>query len=52
MPGEQTIKCEVKNCKFNDHGNHCTKPDIQVGRTNTMRAISAAETECDSFMTN
>jgi hypothetical protein len=47
MPYQQ-INCNVNNCKFNDHQNHCTLSDIKVG-CSTSAPHDCCDTECDSF---
>jgi hypothetical protein len=47
--GSQEIRCDVKDCKFNDKMLYCTKHDIQIGKTSSYHAVSATDTECDSF---
>lgn len=44
----QTIKCRVSNCRYNDHSNMCSLGDITVGNCVSV-AHAKAETECESF---
>jgi len=42
------IKCNVRNCKYNDKAKHCCLDSIEVGNS-TLDPHEKRETECDSF---
>jgi len=42
------IKCNVRNCKHNDHDKHCCLDTIEVGNS-CPDPHQKRETECDSF---
>ncbi len=44
----QTINCNVDQCRYHDHNHYCTLSDITVGNS-TPRPKEKRETECDSF---
>ncbi|MCL2593264.1 MAG: DUF1540 domain-containing protein [Defluviitaleaceae bacterium] len=44
----QTIKCRVSNCKYNDAKSICSLGNITVGNCG-QAAHAKAETECESF---
>ena len=48
MPGEQKIKCSVKNCRHNDKNNCCRLSNIQVGESR-FGAQRTKDTECGNF---
>lgn len=48
----QSIKCNVESCKYNEGACACTLPSIDVGNDFTSslgEAQSKEETECNSF---
>jgi len=45
----QTIKCDVTSCKFNDCKNNCELDGIQVSCTGNEKFANKKETICDSF---
>jgi len=44
-----SIKCSVDTCMYNDHKSYCTLDSIMVGEK-TTNAQKKSETECDSFV--
>lgn len=47
-PSEQEIKCNVKNCKYNDKVKYCTLSDITIGQQCSC-ATDKCQTDCLSF---
>jgi len=45
----QTIKCNVESCKFNDCNNNCELNGIQVSCTCDENKANKDETICESF---
>ena len=50
MPN-QDIKCNIENCKFNNHDHMCTLTNIVVGSDNgdNGNVCEKCDTECASF---
>lgn len=48
-PPIKGIKCDVKNCAYNDGKNHCTADHIAVG---PGYATSCTDTVCATFKSN
>lgn len=45
----QTIKCSVQQCKYNEKSSYCTLNSIQVG-THEKNPTKIECTDCDSFV--
>lgn len=46
---QQTIKCTVRGCKYNEDDDHCTLEEILVDNNNVTHASDKQETLCDSY---
>lgn len=49
MNNDQTIKCNIESCQYNDCKNNCLLNDIQVSCTCNRKDAEKIETICDSF---
>ena len=49
MNNNQTIKCDVKSCKFYKNNDLCNLKDIKVTCTCNKNIANKTETVCNSF---
>jgi hypothetical protein len=46
----QSVNCEVKQCRFHDQANSCTLADVKVSSA-AKQTSQKQETQCGSFET-